>query len=86
MSHVRNTVAMQASPRCGAKTRAGGTCHAPAMLGKMRCRMHGGALRSGAPKRNQNARTHGFFTKKAVAERAQIRDLLAEARNLLGKI
>ena len=28
--------------RCGAKTRAGGTCKAPAMWGKKRCRMHGG--------------------------------------------
>jgi hypothetical protein len=29
-------------PRCGARTRAGGLCKAPAILGKERCRMHGG--------------------------------------------
>ena len=29
-------------PRCGAKTRAGGSCNAPAIPGKERCRMHGG--------------------------------------------
>jgi hypothetical protein len=29
-------------PRCGAKTRAGGSCKAPAVPGKARCRMHGG--------------------------------------------
>jgi len=29
-------------PRCGAKTRAGGSCKAPAVRGKSRCRMHGG--------------------------------------------
>ncbi len=28
--------------RCGARTRAGGTCKAPAVWGKERCRMHGG--------------------------------------------
>jgi hypothetical protein len=29
-------------PRCGARTRAGGSCKAPALQGKERCRMHGG--------------------------------------------
>lgn len=29
-------------PRCGAKTRAGAPCLAPAVPGKRRCRMHGG--------------------------------------------
>jgi hypothetical protein len=29
-------------PRCGARTRAGGTCKAPALPEKERCRMHGG--------------------------------------------
>ena len=29
-------------PRCGAKTRAGGTCKAKVVDGKRRCRMHGG--------------------------------------------
>ncbi len=30
------------SPRCGARTRAGCPCRAPAIHGKLRCRMHGG--------------------------------------------
>ena len=30
------------SPRCGARTRAGCPCRAPAIHGKRRCRMHGG--------------------------------------------
>ncbi|HEV2153690.1 HGGxSTG domain-containing protein [Bradyrhizobium sp.] len=34
---------MQSSPRCGARTRDGGACRAPAMCGKERGRMHGGA-------------------------------------------
>jgi hypothetical protein len=29
-------------PRCGAKTRAGGQCRAPAVPDGRRCRMHGG--------------------------------------------
>ena len=29
-------------PRCGARTRAGCPCRAPAISGKLRCRMHGG--------------------------------------------
>lgn len=30
------------APRCGARTRAGTPCQAPAMRAKRRCRMHGG--------------------------------------------
>ena len=74
---------MLASRRCGAKTRAGGSCRSPAVRGKRRCRMHGGAPGSGAPKRNRNARRHGLFTRNAIAERRQIRALLGEARKLL---
>ena len=77
---------MLASPRCGAKTRAGGSCRAPAMRGKRRCRMHGGAPGSGAPRGNRNARRHGLFTGEAIAERKRIRDLLGEARKLLQTI
>ena len=81
--HAPNINPMLASPRCGAKTRAGGSCCAPAMRGKRRCRMHGGTPGSGAPRRNQNARRHGQFTKNAIAERKQIQALLGEARKLL---
>lgn len=78
-----NTGPMLASPRCGARTRAGGSCRAPAVRGKRRCRMHGGAPGSGAQKGNQSARWHGLFTGEAIAGRKQIRDLLGEARKLL---
>jgi len=81
--HARNTGPMLASPRCGAKTRCGGSCRLPAVRGKRRCRMHGGAAGSGAPSGNRNARRHGLFTGEAIAERKQIRDLLGEARKLL---
>jgi len=32
----------QNAPRCGAKTRKGGSCQAPCVRGKKRCRLHGG--------------------------------------------
>jgi hypothetical protein len=81
--HIRNTGPMLASRRCGAKTRSGDACRAPAVSGKKRCRMHGGAPESGAPTANQNARKHGLFTRNAIAERQRIRVLLGEARELL---
>ena len=81
--HIRNTGPMLASPRCGAQTRSGGACRSPAVHGKKRCRMHGGAVGSGAPTANQNARKHGLFTGDAIAERRQIQALLGEARKFL---
>jgi uncharacterized protein YjcR len=81
--HIRNSGPMLASPRCGAKTRCGNACLSPAVHGNKRCRMHGGAPGSGAPKANQNARKHGLFTRDAIAERRQIQVLLGDARKLL---
>jgi hypothetical protein len=52
----------------------------------MRCRMHGGALGSGAPKGNRNARKHGLFAKSSIAEQRQIMTLLGEARKLLDEM
>ena len=87
MSHqLRRTGAMLASPRCGAKTRSGGTCRSPAVHGKQRCRMHGGADGSGAPRGNRNARKHGLFTREAIAERRQIQALLSGAWKLLDEM
>jgi hypothetical protein len=74
---------MLASRRCGARTRRGDACRSPAVHGKNRCRMHGGAPGSGAPRANRNARKHGRFTGEAIAERRQIQALLGEARKLL---
>ncbi len=38
--HGNPTLAL--APRCGARTRAGCPCQAPAIRGRLRCRMHGG--------------------------------------------
>ncbi|MGA8689941.1 MAG: HGGxSTG domain-containing protein [Methyloceanibacter sp.] len=74
---------MLASPRCGARTRIGASCRSPAVGGKARCRMHGGAKGSGAPRGNQNAATHGTYTKEAFRQRAEMREIFREARKLL---
>jgi uncharacterized protein YjcR len=81
--HSRNTGPMWASRRCGAKTRKGGACQSPAVQGKNRCRMHGGAAGSGAPKHNKNALKHGLFTKEAIEQRKQMREVLLRSRQLL---
>jgi hypothetical protein len=84
--HKRNTAPMLASPRCGARTRCGAPCRAPAVAGKKRCRMHGGAKGSGAPRGNTSALKHGAYTREALARRAQMRTLLREARKLLREL
>jgi hypothetical protein len=81
--HARNIGPMLTSRRCGAKTRSGAACRSPAVSGRKRCRMHGGARGSGAPRANRNARKHGLFTRDAIAERRQIQALLGEVRKLL---
>jgi hypothetical protein len=85
-SHRRNAGPMLSSPRCGAKTRSGRLCLAPAVRGKKRCRMHGGAPGSGAPRGNTNALKHGHYTRDAIAERKSIQSLLRESRALIAKI
>lgn len=75
-AHRRVTAPMQTSLRCGARTRKGAPCLSPAVCGRARCRMHGGAPGSGAPRGNQNAVTHGFYTADAKAERQGLEALL----------
>ena len=77
---------MRASRRCGARTRSGTPCRAPAVSGKARCRMHGGARGSGAPIGNQNALKHGMYTKEALEERRALRSLIREMQESLQEI
>jgi hypothetical protein len=53
--HPRNTGPMRSSRRCGAKTRLGKPCNSPAVAGKFRCRMHGGAKGSGGGERTSQS-------------------------------
>ena len=85
-THPRNTGPMRAAPRCGARTRRGTACQAPAVSGKQRCRMHGGANGSGAPKGNQNALKHGVYTAEAKAMRRHVRALARQSKDLIEKI
>jgi hypothetical protein len=78
--HSRNIGPMLTSQRCGAKTRSGKPCMSPAVGGKKRCRMHGGAERSGAPLGNKNALKHGRFTRVAIEQRRKQQDVVRESR------
>ena len=82
--HVRNIGPMKASRRCGAKTRRGTPCLAPAVSGSARCRMHGGKG-SGAPAGNQNALKHGLYRREEREFRQEMRQLIREGRDLLEK-
>ena len=84
--HIRNTAAMLASPRCGAKTRKGTTCNAPSVSGRQRCRMHGGAQGSGAPIGNKNALRSGVHTREMIEQRRQIGNLIRLSRKTIGDI
>src|ERR1700730_16908414 len=77
---------MNRAPRCGARTRSGKPCQSPAVRGKRRCRMHGGAAGSGAPIDNTNALRHGHYTAEAIARRRQLSELIKMARTTLAEI
>lgn len=65
--------------RCLAKTRSGGECQKPALLGKNRCQLHGG--RAGAPSGERNGNyKHGRFTKELLRKR---KDALGRMRALV---
>ena len=80
---MTNPEGMHTSPRCGARTRRGTSCQAPAVRGRKRCRMHGGADGSGAPKGNQNALKTGLHTRESIEMRRRIRQLLKDASDTL---
>ena len=63
--------------RCGARTRSGDPCRLPPVTGRRRCRMHGGATGSGAPRGNRNALVHGFYSRAAADARKRFRDMVA---------
>jgi hypothetical protein len=67
-------------------TRAGKPCMSPAVRGKRRCRMHGGAPGSGAPQGNRNALKDGLYTRVAMHEHRQMQDLVQQARRLVREI
>jgi hypothetical protein len=65
---------LRRAARCGAKTRSGTPCQSPAVTGRRRCRMHGGAPGSGGPKGARNGYyKHGLYTAEAIASRRSLR-------------
>lgn len=73
-------------PRCGARLRTGGLCETRPARGKRRCRSHGGAPGSGAPKGNRNAWKHGAFTAASRAHLKAIRDYARASRTLMDAV
>ncbi|TXH12062.1 MAG: hypothetical protein E6R03_13620 [Hyphomicrobiaceae bacterium] len=72
---------LQSCLRCRAKTRSGSPCRSPAVKGRQRCRMHGGAHGSGGPKGRANGRYKaGRFTTEAQQSRRELSTLLAVMR------
>lgn len=71
---------------CGARTRAGTPCRAPAARGRRRCRMHGGAPGAGAPRGKGNALKHGWWSAAARAERQHAAALIEEAERALEEV
>jgi hypothetical protein len=74
---------MHRTLRCGARTRTGSPCRSPPVRGKRRCRMHGGAIGSGAPIGNKNAFRHGHYTAEAIAQRRALAELIRASRATL---
>ncbi len=77
------------APRCGAKTRAGGHCKAPAMRNG-RCRMHGGAstgprTAEGLARSRRSCWKHGFYSAEAKAEWKFVRGLARKCLDLLSQ-
>ena len=75
---------MHAAPRCGAKTRRGTPCKAPAMRNG-RCRMHGGKL-PGAPRGNRHAWKHGRYSGEAIQRRREVAALVREMRSMVRQL
>lgn len=48
--------------------------------------MHGGTKGSGAPLGNRNALKHGDYTREAIAERRQLRNLIRQMEQRLKDI
>ena len=71
--------------KCFARTRRGTLCQTPRILGKKRCRMHGGTS-DGAPKGNKNAFKHGRYSKVIIENRKRTMQLKREFKALLAQL
>jgi hypothetical protein len=69
--------------RCCARTRSGRPCRNHPIHRRRRCRLHGGAPGTGAPRGNRNAVKHGRTTAAALAARRAIARLIRASRRTL---
>lgn len=76
--HREKRFAFENAPRCNAKTKNnhGKPCLCPAVRGRQRCRLHGGAVGSGAPLGNSNALTHGATTTEIKIFKKNVRQAI----------
>ena len=75
--NTRESDSLRLTPRCGAKRRDGLPCQKPRARGRTRCRLHGGASGSGAPRGEANGRySHGLLTADAIEERIALSQIL----------
>jgi hypothetical protein len=81
----RDELPMNQAPRCGARTRSGNPCRSPAVRGKRRFKMHGGAFGSAAPIGNKNALRHGHYT-AAISRRRGLAELIRLSRATLADL
>jgi hypothetical protein len=78
------------APRCGAKTRRGTACQAPAMHNG-RCKFHGGKstgpkTAAGLAKMREAKTKHGFYSAEAKALRKYGRELLNRSKKFLALV
>ena len=80
--NMREPESLRLTLRCGAKRRDGLPCQKPRAKGRTRCRLHGGAPGSGAPKGEANGRySHGLLTAEAIEERTVLSTILERGAN-----
>ena len=84
----KKSYAFESALRCGARTKSnkGKPCRCPAIKGKARCRVHGGAKGSGAPWWNANALKHGETTSEVKAFKKEIRLAIQQSKNFINDL
>jgi hypothetical protein len=80
--NTREPESLRLTPRRGAKKWDGLPYEKPRAKGRIRCRLHGGAPGSGAPKGEANGRySHGLLTAEAIDERFALSEILGRTSN-----
>lgn len=84
----KKSYAFESAPRCGARTKSnyGKPCRCPAVRGKLRCRVHGGAKGSGAPRYNANALKHGETTAEVKTFRHEIKAAIQQSKKIISQL